>query len=198
MAWSATVPALDSSPTGLASVREVRPAPLVSWLEQRFGLTPFAMLGSNLDAMDPRWMSFLAVTVHRRGELFQRRTLHPTWLERAFLMVARKITGRYPFYQRQNARQTGLHLVLNGLAGGGLWKKLKLLGHALRPGSRLTAKRLLFQWPAEVDDPGRVVHCNGCPDAVLKDGRLVPLCISDLVTREQTGHQASNLVSTLH
>jgi len=190
---------IDSPPAaGRATGREVRPGQLCASLGHQFGLTPFAVLGSNLDAMDPRWMSFLTVTVHRRGELVQQHTLHPTWVEKAFLTATRKITGRYPFYQRQNARQTGLHLLLNGLAGGGLWKKLILLTHALRPGSRLTAKRLLFQWPAEVDETGRVIHCNGCPDAVLKDGRLVPLCISDLVTREQTHHQTGNLVSTLN
>ena len=68
----------------------------------------------------------------------------------------------------------------------------------MRPGARLAAKRLLFQWPATVDESGRVIHCECCPDAVLKDGHLVPLCISDLVVVEKTNRPKHNLVSTLN
>ena len=172
--------------------REARPGQICEWLDQKFGITPFAVLGSNLDSTEPRWMSFLTTTVHRNSELIQQHSLRPTWVENAFLAASRKLTGRYPFYQKQNSRLTGFHLLLNGLAGGNFLPKLKLLSCALPPGSRLAAKRLLFQWPATVDESGQVVHCECCPDAVLKDGHLVPLCISDLVTVEQI----SNLKTT--
>jgi hypothetical protein len=160
--------------------REVRPEQLCEWLEHKFGITPFAVLGSNLDSAEPRWMSFLTTTVHRNSKLVQQHSLRPTWVEKMFLAASRKLTGRYPFYQKQNARQTGFHLLINGLAGGRLWKKLKLLGHAIRPGARLAAKRLLFQWPATVDESGRVIHCECCPDAVVvektnrPENKLVP------------------------
>jgi hypothetical protein len=75
-----------------------------------------------------------------------------------------------------------MHLLLNALAGGRLAGNLRLLARASGPGARLTAKRLLFQRPAAIDEQGRVVHCQPCPDAVVKDGRMVPLCISDCVT----------------
>ena len=178
--------------------REVRPGQLCEWLEQKFGITPFAVLGSNLDSTEPRWMSFLTTTVHRNSELIQQHSLRPTWVEKMFLAASRKLTGRYPFYQKQNARQTGFHFLINGLASGNLLKQLKLLGCSMRPGACLAAKRLLFQWPATVDESGRVVHCECCPDAVLKDGHLVPLCISDLVTVEKINNPKTTLVPTLN
>ena len=158
----------------------------VEWLEQKFGITPFAFLGSNLDSAEPRWMSFLTATVHRNAELIQQRSLRPTWVEKMFLAVSRKLTGRYPFYQKQNSRQTGFHLLLNGLAGGNLWRNLKLLGHAVRPGARLARSGCCFSGPRRWTNPAAssIVEC--CPDAVLKDGHLVPLCISDLVATEET------------
>jgi len=176
---------------------EVRPSELCQWLEQRFGISPFAFLGSNLEATEPRWISFLTATVHRQDELIQQHSLRPTWVEEAFLKASRKLTGRYPFYQEQNSRQTGFHLLLNGLASGSVFKKLRLLGSAARPGARLAAKRLLFQWPATVDKSGRVIHCQCCPDAVLKDGHLVPLCISDLVGKEEADNREATLVPNL-
>lgn len=168
-----------------ASQREIPPRELCEWLEQRFGLNPFAFLGSNLNPGDPRWLSFMVGTVHQQGKLARHHSLRPTWAERAFLEASRKLAGSYPFYQEQRPWQIGLHLLLNGLAGGGLARNLKLLGHASRPGARLGTKRLLFQWPATFDELGRVVHCRCCPDAVLKDGRLVPLCISDRITSSE-------------
>jgi hypothetical protein len=165
-----------------SSEREVRPRELCQWLEKRFQLTPFASLGSNQDPADPRWLSFMVGTVHQHGELSCRHNLRPTWVERAFLEVSHKLTGRYPFYQVQRPGRFVLHLLLNGFAGGGMGRNLKLLEEASRPGARLGAKRLLFQWPAALDKLGHVVHCQCCPDAVLMDGHLVPLCISDRVT----------------
>jgi hypothetical protein len=150
-------------------------------LETKHGLKPFGFIGSNLDAADRRWLSFIIGATHRRGKLSCHKSLRPTWAEKAVLELSRKLTGRYPFYQSQRAGQFALHLLLNGLAGGGLAGNLKLLGRASLPGARLSAKRFLFQRPAAFDERGRVVHCQCCPDAVAKNGGLVPLCISDQV-----------------
>ena len=151
-------------------------------LQAEFGLNPFAFLGSNLDAKDPRWLSFMVGAVHQEEKLLFYHSLKPTWVERAFLGLSRMMTGRYPFYQPQQAGLFSMHLLLNALAGGRLAGNLRLLARASGPGARLTAKRLLFQRPAAIDEQGRVVHCQPCPDAVVKDGRMVPLCISDCVT----------------
>jgi hypothetical protein len=150
-------------------------------LQAEFGLNPFAFLGSNLDAKDPRWLSFMVGAVHQEEKLLFYHSLKPTWVERAFLGLSRMMTGRYPFYQPQHAGRFSVHLLLNGLAGGRLAGNLRLLARARGPGARLTAKRLLFQRPAAFDKQGRVVHCQPCPDAVVKDDRMVPLCISDCV-----------------
>ena len=119
-----------------AGQRETRPEELCRWLEQRFGIAPFAFLGSNLDQSEPRWMSYLTATVHRNGQLLQQRSLRPTWVERSFLEVSRKLTGRYPFYQKQHSWQTRFHLLLNGLAGGGISQNLKFLGSRNPPRSQ--------------------------------------------------------------
>ena len=138
-------------------------------LQATFGLHPFACLGSNLDATDPRWTSFMVGAVHQGEKLTFYHSLQPTWVERAFLGLSRLMTGRYPFYQPQHAGLFSLHLLLNGLAGGRLGGNLKLLAHVCRPGARLSAKRLLFQRPAAFDEQGRLVHCQPCPDAPVID-----------------------------
>ena len=96
----------------------------------------------------------------------------------------RRVKGRYPFYQRQTAGRFAVQLVLNGLAGGGLAGNLRLIAQSWRRAATLTGKKLLFQCPARVDERGQVVHCDCCPDAVVQDGQLVPVCISDRVNQK--------------
>ena len=153
-----------------------------SLLEETFGLTPFASVGSNLDENDERWLSYLIAAVHASGDLRVRRCIRPTKVERAFLEVTHKMTGRYPFFQNQKALRFAIHLLLNGLAGGAISAHAHLLSQCIGPASRLSAKRLVFQSPAKIDNQGRLIYCHCCPDAVLADDGLVPLCISDLIS----------------
>ncbi len=155
-----------------------------SFMDAHFGLKPFAALGSNIDQSDARWVSYMIGTAHRDGKLVQWRGLKSTLVEKLFLQLSYKWSGHYPFYQPQNSRQFFLHVLLNALAGGGLRNNLQLLGKTR--GARLSAKRLLFQRPATVDDQGRLIHCHCCPDAVVKDGHMVPLCICDRVETENS------------
>ena len=156
------------------------PRDVIQLLDSKFALAPFGYLGSNMDAREPRWLSYLTASVHQENRFIIQQSLKPTWVEKAFLEISRRITGRYPFYQPPHSGRFAFHLLLNGLAGGGFLNNVKLLAQAFRVGARLDSKRLLFQWPASLDAQGRVIHCECCPDAVLREGHLVPLCISDL------------------
>ena len=158
------------------------------FLEDKFNLTPFAFLASNVDADDPRWLSYLIGAVYQRDTLRQFQSLRATPVESTFLELSRRVTGRYPFYQRQNPAQFAAHLLLNGSAGGGLGANLNLLWQVCHPNARLTSKRLLFQSPALIDQQGRVIHCHCCPDAVVQDGQLVPVCIADRISAETITH----------
>jgi len=134
---------------------------IAAFLEERFGLTPFASVGSNVDAKALRWLSYFIATVHEKGW----RSLRATCVEKLFLALSRRFTGRYPFYQPQNARRLAFQLLYNG--------------HVSFLSRKMLSKRLLFQNPAEIGEDGKLIYCNACPDAVLKNGALVPVCISD-------------------
>jgi hypothetical protein len=143
------------------------------------GLRPFAALGSNRSAGDLRWISYLV------GTAFDR-TQEPFWAglkvsiaEKLFLALYRFAHGRYPFYLRQDPRRFRLQLILNAIGGGSWRRNLQLLTRSLKKHGHLRAKRLLFQSPAEVADDGTIVHCSCCPDATIRHGRLVPVCIAD-------------------
>ena len=74
-----------------------------------------------------------------------------------------------------------MQLFLNALSGGRFLHNLMFLLRSCGRGSRLAAKKILFQCPAVVREDGAVIHCFNCPDAVVKNGTLVPVCISDKI-----------------
>ena len=173
--------ALGPVPPGILD-RSARIAAVLDILNGQMG-DPFAV-HTSIDG-DPRWFSHLVATVHQPGHSTHVRPLHPTWMEACLNRLMRWTRGRYFFYQPQRRRLQFLHLLLNGVAGGGLLRNLGVLTRALRSGSAMRVKRFLLQVPANLDSNGRLVYCRDCPDAVVRHGRLVPVCISDRVIRPE-------------
>jgi hypothetical protein len=154
---------------------------IADWMRTQFNVEPFACMGSNLDIDDPRWLSYLIGTLHAPDGTSSLEYVRPSLLEKA-LMLGYRVRGRYPMYMEQNAERFRKQLVLNGLLGGRRQTNMTLVKRSKEPGVQLRAKRLLFQNPAEMTEDGKVLHCKWCPDAVLKNGGLVPVCIADHVT----------------
>ena len=154
---------------------------IADWMRTQFKVEPFACMGSNLDIDDPRWLSYLIGTLHAPDGSSSLEYVRPSLLEKA-LMLGYRVRGRYPMYIKQNAERFRKQLVLNGLLGGRRQTNMTLVKRSKEPGVQLRAKRLLFQNPAEMTEDGKVLHCKWCPDAVLKNGGLVPVCIADHVT----------------
>jgi hypothetical protein len=155
-------------------------ARLCALMQSELGLRPFCYLGSNVDADDPRWLSYLVATSCARDGSAAWHALKVSAFEKVFLKLSLLLAGKYPMYRRQSAFHLAVQLIMNGLLGGDSAGNAAFLAKHCRSGDRLCAKRLLFQCPAEIADDGTVIHCAHCPDAVVKDGQLVPVCIADL------------------
>ena len=150
------------------------------WMRQNFGMEPFGCMGSSLNSEDPRWLSYLVGTVYEADGTSHFEYILPSMLEKSAMILFR-LAGRFPMYIEQNPARFQKQLVLNGLFGGRRRSNMELVRRSQRKNARLTTKRLLFQNPAELASDGRLIHCQWCPDAVLKNGALVPVCIADHV-----------------
>lgn len=154
---------------------------IIAYLQKEMKFRPFAFLGSNKDANDPRWLSYLVATCRRRDGSVVRYSLKASAFEKVACALSLRLAGKYPMYRPPGVFPLVVQLFLNGIMGGDFLGNMKFLLQSCRPGVKLGAKRLLFQCPAEVSADGTVTHCRNCPDAVLKRGELVPICISDRV-----------------
>ena len=150
-------------------------------LSERLGLLPFAYVPSNRDASERRWLSYLLGCIVREGKPTVCRPILASAFERIFTKVHRLLTGRASFYQRNRPLRIRLHLLLNAVSGGAFLTNMRLLSRGTLGFGRLKCLRLVFQSPAELDGEGRVIHCLDCPDAALRKGRLVPVCLMDQI-----------------
>lgn len=150
-------------------------------LKKELGIEPFAFMGSNLNPDDPRWLSYLVGSVRQANGTTDYAHLQISALEKTAMFLLR-IAGQYPMYMPQNPARFRKQLRLNAFLGGAKESNKRLIKLSNAPGASITAKRLLFQNPAQLADDGSLIHCESCPDAVLKNDKLVPVCITDSIT----------------
>jgi hypothetical protein len=146
---------------------------------ERKGMSPFAHVGSFFNPDRPRWLTYLSATLcGPRG--VRRRSVAAARSDRFFVELMRRLNGRYSFLYRAGAVRFRLQLLFNALSGGGrLAEALSFIAASLVPGRTLVEKHIVFQeGPAWLSD-GTIDFCRDCPDATIRNGHLVPLCLAD-------------------
>jgi hypothetical protein len=153
-------------------------------LLRRGGYEPFAMIPSNLDPRSPRWLCYYVFSVREPGG---RWTSLPVSVR--FQNVARFFYGlsallRIPngFVTDYDSRTCVVILLLYALSCGSLpdaWAVVRFLLLLRRPGCTIQHKSLVFQQFPTVTAAGDLEHCRDCPDATVRHGRLVPVCMAD-------------------
>lgn len=151
------------------------------WFENNMRVKPFAYVGSNLDQNDPRWLSYLVGVVYESDKNHHYHYLQASVLEKLIMFFYKAVVKRYPMYMEQNEVVFRRQLLLNGLLTANYKPLSGLFKRSKKKDTKLRAKRILIQNPAELDESGKLIHCSCCPDAVLKNGTLVPVCIADKV-----------------
>ena len=157
-------------------------AELYRLLRDEFDLTPYGYLCSNLDSGDPRWLTYM-VAVCGDGARIHTYSITPSLFEPLYGRIFRLIHGRYPFGTFPKPGIIKAQLLINGLFGGSLRGNLRFLARARRANKFLKTKRFAIQAAAVKMPDGRLLHCKNCPDAVVKNGRLVPVCVTDFFER---------------
>ena len=146
----------------------------------KLGWRPFAGIGGRFIPGTMRWLVFHA---YQRLDAEGRETgfaaLPPSLLERGVFALLRISGRRLPVRTDPPRVAVIARIILNAVLGG----PVRNLGFALRAlllGERLVVKNLFVEAFPELLEDGRIECCEPCLDAVVKDGRLVPACLSDI------------------
>jgi hypothetical protein len=157
-------------------------------LKEGLGLEPLSYIPADRDDAEVRWLIYFYLIDAAGGRAFP----VSARVQRLAQRIFRWAPGRQFFAQRLgpayvkasafpilfaevllSPRRTGevLKLLLRRRPSG--------LGAGMRGGLR--AQFITIQAPPVIDlDAKRASVCRGCPDATVRNGRLVPVCIADL------------------
>ena len=153
----------------------------------RLGMTPFAFVASDRRAEERRWLFYYAFAA--RSPEGGARALH---LGPSFGRVARLANtltklgrGTYPFGETRGRLANLATCVAHAVASADprvLTETLGFLACLRTRGATLTQKSFIFQQGPSVTAEGALEVCKACPDATIRNGRLMPVCLADLLS----------------
>jgi hypothetical protein len=148
---------------------------------RELGIQPAAYIPSNLDDGDVQWLVYLFVADADAGNAF---SLSPL-AYRLLLGAVRRLAGHYVLNVAIPPRWALLLILAACVAETGLHpfrlrSCLTVLRSALNGGVRLNY--IVIQTPPEFDARrGEYKLCYHCPDATIRNRKLTPVCIADLI-----------------
>ncbi len=153
---------------------------VVEALKQTFGIEPFA----EADPARPlHWMSYFVPVLYDGADCPpQVIALQSGRLDSFLVSLPLRLGGRNQFYTRQSLGLTLGHVILNRSARGDLRAVRRVLGAACR-GKRIGVKRMIFDDGLSLTPDGKLDCLEFCPNSTVRNGKLVPVCLSDYADR---------------
>ncbi len=171
---------------GNGTSRQMTNVVCARFMKERYRARPFATLPSSGTSRYDAWLSYQAVVAYDASQPADSAFLTSSLVERAGLRVMRAKLGRHSFFHDESPRAQRIQLALNAITGGRFPRDVRMLRHAVA-GRELVSKHIVFQQGATPDATGSLSTCGDCPDAVVIDGRLLPVCLADRVAVSNQG-----------
>ena len=155
-------------------------------LDEDCDLQPLHYIASDKRDEEKRWLLYLGFAITDPDGSYEKLFLSPKFRRTVWLAneMQRWTKGRYKFDMvpgRIECVLVCLLYALLGLSWANLVAVARFLRHLLRPGTRIHSKVLVFQKPPNLTENGEIEACKDCPDATVREGEIVPLCLADIL-----------------
>jgi MoaA/NifB/PqqE/SkfB family radical SAM enzyme len=153
-------------------------------LTDTLNLEPFACLresGRNTPMRSgaPGWLTYLVPVLGHNGQA-RRLAVRSTRADMLPFRLLRLLNGRYVFYCKPRSGALVAQLIINSLFTGRLVPALRFLAGGLRRHARIGCKRIVFDNGPRIMADGRTECADLCPNATVRDGKLVGICTADI------------------
>lgn len=151
-------------------------------LKNDFALEPFTYLPSERADAEGKsgfsWMTYFIPVIHFQRET-ERFNIKSNFMHSLLLSLPRFIGGSFRFYREQNPLPAAVRVLCSSLTGRRPLEGMKFLLKLRHNGARLRSKYLIFENGPTVTDGGDISCCDLCPNATVRGGQLVPVCLAD-------------------
>jgi hypothetical protein len=177
-----TIPALVAECSHAAHVREktrceTTNSMVMRSMRHQFDLTPYAYIApsrANTDGELPCITYSVPVAHREKPEILR---MQSGRADRRLVMLSRLLAGRYLYFTPNSLLASCIQISLNGLFSK---KPLRAATFLLRAcGYPLRIKRLVFENAPRLTADGTVNCCDFCPNATVREGRMIPVCLAD-------------------
>ena len=152
------------------------------------GMHPYAYVGSSHSPWDERWMFYYTFVIQNKDGS-DPRFLHidPSFgkLVGMTYRKAHKLGRPYAFGMQLSRRRRIFVCILSALCSLNLRqmaRTARFLAALWNKEREIYEKTVNIQEFPSVNEGGELVYCRECPDATVRDGKLVPVCMVDLLS----------------
>ncbi len=171
---------------------EVTTAEVIEVVEKRLGIMPTHHIPSSHRETERRWIFYLVFSIIDRDGNVTHMYLDPKF--KRTIAVANGLQklakGRYKFDMVPKpfeAVMVCLGYAILGMSLGTLWRTLRFLWRLWRPGTRIQSKVVVVQQLPNLTEEGEIEYCENCPDATVREGEIVQLCMADILRPVREG-----------
>lgn len=173
---------VETLPEELVNLDDVRKIFLTD-----FGMEPYACILGSKNKLSERWLLYRSLTIKRKNKpsIYLHFSADFNKVINLVYFLSKKIGKSYPFQRSNSSRQ----LVLLSLLYAILSFKLKtifrvviFLSALILPESKIYQKKFTFQQAPNPTKDGGIEYCDECPDATIRNGELMPLCMADYLS----------------
>jgi len=153
---------------------------------KNIGMEPYAYIASSHDDNEKRWIFYYSFAI-----TLPNKTVKVLNFSKYFGNVTRKTynslkkSGKpYTFAQEYDQLKCVVVCIAYALLSksfSAFFDTMKFLAYKLIPGSKIRHKGFTFQQGPSASPDGGIVHCKSCPDATIRNGKLVPVCLVDFL-----------------
>ncbi len=171
---------------GLAG-QEVTTAQVAKAIWQYLGLEPAHYIGSNLRTSELRWLFYLMFSIMDGKGGYHLLNLSGRYRRTitAANSLQKLLKGHYKFDMVPGPAESVAVCLAYGLSGmdpNNLAQTLRFLARLKEAGTSIQSKVLVFQQLPNLTRHGGIEYCENCPDATVRNGRILPLCLADILS----------------
>ena len=168
---------LHASDTAVSTTSPSTMEFLREFYRARYGIEPFAYIPAGGHA-DTVWISYFVPIIYDKGE----RTIikiHSNLLDSWTMRIPKIFSGRFIHKTTQKPGLTLFRTLLNSLSTLRLGTVAGLVRRMRSPTAVLRHKMIVYDDGPSIAADGRMVRCQYCPTAIVRDGQIVACCEAD-------------------